>query len=117
MPSAPNSLFRLLPSLDEFLRTPAMMELAAKEGEAVVKDSARSVLARLRDEISAGNLTESGLSPEKIVQSVRDELTSAFTNSLRPVINATGVILHTNLGRAPLSTNAIAHIQNIGSGY
>src|SRR5271163_1619622 len=117
MSSGPNSLYRMLPSLDDFLRLPAMVELSTKDGEVAVKESAREVLNRLRDGIASGKTTEPDLVIEKIIIAIREHLTQSFTPSLRSVINATGVILHTNLGRAPLSTSALTHIQTIAAGY
>jgi L-seryl-tRNA(Ser) seleniumtransferase len=112
-------LYRKLPSVDEVLRDPTLKALVSREGLPSVTDAARSVLHLLREEISAGRLDAnaidlalSGIS-EAIERQVRNEI--AF--HLRPVINATGVILHTNLGRAPLSELAIKHIQEIAAGY
>src|SRR5205807_2332876 len=96
-----------LPSVDEVLRLPGMAELAASEAASTsaMADAARAVLDRLREEIGAGRLNEAAvaLAVSGIAEAVSRELREAFTPSLKPVINATGVILHTNLGRAPLS--------------
>jgi L-seryl-tRNA(Ser) seleniumtransferase len=116
-----NALFRKLPSVDEILRLPGMAELAAREAASAsaIADAARTVLDHLRGEIAAGrwNAAEVDLAVTGIADAVSRELLQAFTPSLKPVINATGVILHTNLGRAPLSDAAIAHIGEVARGY
>lgn len=114
-----SELFRELPSVDEVLRLEDVAELAAQHGAAAVTDAARSVLARMREEIASGLLDESGLKlalsglGEAIGQKIRETL----AYSLRTVINATGVILHTNLGRAPLAESAIEHLRATAAAY
>ena len=95
------------------LRSPAVVELAALHGTAALTDAARSVLARLREEVASGLLNEASLqlAVNGISDAIATQLRKALRPSLRPVINATGVILHTNLGRAPLAEAALAHIQ------
>jgi len=107
-----SELFRDLPSVDEFIRTPAVASLASSHGISAVTHAARSVLARLRAEISSGLLDAPALrlALDGLHNAVEQSLRQALTHSLRPVINATGVILHTNLGRAPLAQAALAHI-------
>ena len=112
-------LYRKLPSVDEVLRDPAVSALASSEGLAPITDAARTVLNTLRGEIGAGNLdaTTIELALAGIPSAVERQVREAASYHLCPVINATGVILHTNLGRAPLSEAAINHIQEIASGY
>jgi L-seryl-tRNA(Ser) seleniumtransferase len=112
-------LYRKLPSVDELLRNPKLATLAAKEGQAAVTDAARAVLASLREEITAGRLDASGvdLALSGFEDAVARQLRQALKHSLRTVINATGVILHTNLGRAPLPAAALEHIREIGGSY
>jgi len=112
-------LYRKLPSVDELQRSSELAALAASEGQAAVTDAARAVLASLRQEISDGRLDAgavdlalSGLE-DAIIRRVRQSL----KYSLRPVINATGVILHTNLGRAPLSASTLEHIREVAASY
>jgi L-seryl-tRNA(Ser) seleniumtransferase len=113
-----SALFRRLPAVDELLRVPQLAPLAAREGHAVVTEAARAVLGRLRDEITAGRLDEKGLELALggIGDAVARQLRQAMQPSLGPVINATGVILHTNLGRAPLSAAAIERVRQV-AGY
>ena len=105
-------LFRELPSVDELVRAPDVASLAASHGPAAVTDAARAVLARLRKEIASGLLDGPALrlALEGLADALKEHLRQALRHSLRPVINATGVILHTNLGRAPLADAALAHI-------
>ena len=112
-------LFRKLPSVDEFLRTSEMMALVSTEGATAVTEACRVVLARLREEIAAGRLDSAGidLALSGMAEAVGRELRRALSYSLRPVINATGVVLHTNLGRAPLAVSALEHARDVAAGY
>ena len=111
--AAQSELFRELPSVDELIRTPGESALASQHGTAAVTAAARAVLARLREEISSGLLDASALriALDGLHNAIEQQLLRALTYSLRTVINATGVILHTNLGRAPLAEAALAHIR------
>ncbi len=111
--TAKSELFRALPSVDEVLRLPDAYALASSHGLAPLTDAARAVVARLRSEIASGLLDEAALrlALEGIAGAIEGQLRQALGRSLRPVINATGVILHTNLGRAPLAQSALAHIR------
>src|SRR5579859_6017181 len=115
--SGKSDLYRLLPSLAEVLQE--MAEVVRADGHAAVADAARSVLARLRTEISSGHLDSKGVevAVQGIPQAVERELRLSLQPSLRPVINATGVILHTNLGRAPLGEAMLKRIREIATGY
>ena len=112
-------LYRKLPSVDEVLHSPALAAIISREGHAAVTDAARSVLARLRSEIAGATLDAAGvdLALSGISGAVERQVRQALSYSLRPVINATGVILHTNLGRAPLAASALDHIRDSASGY
>jgi len=116
---AKNELFRELPSVDELIRTPALTALASSSGVAAVTDATRLVLTRLREEISSGLLDSHSLRAalDTIPPAVEAQLRKSLNYSLRPVINATGVILHTNLGRAPLVAAAFDHIRETATSY
>jgi L-seryl-tRNA(Ser) seleniumtransferase len=116
---ANSELFRELPSVDELLRTERMTALAAEHGTAVVTDATRAVLSRLRDEIATGLLDGPGLQLALggVTEAIESQLRQSLSYSLRVVINATGVILHTNLGRAPLAEAAIKHIRETAASY
>ncbi len=117
--TARSELFRELPAVDELLRTEAVASLAAVHGAAAVTDAARAVLGRLRDEIASGSLDERRLrlALGGLSNAVEGHLRQSLAYSLRAVINATGVILHTNLGRAPLAESALDHIRETSGGY
>ncbi|HKM91977.1 MAG TPA: L-seryl-tRNA(Sec) selenium transferase [Candidatus Acidoferrales bacterium] len=112
------ALLRSLPSLDELLRRPVLEELAARAGRPIVLEAARAVLDRLRAEISRGAVPAEGhLEAEALEAAIRDEAARDTSFSLRAVINATGVVLHTNLGRAPIGAAALARLAEAASGY
>ncbi len=117
--TASPQLFRKLPSVDELLRVPVLVEVVASYGHEPVADAARSVLVRLREEITSGLLNEDslGLALANLTDAVENQLRRDLSYSLRPVINATGVILHTNLGRAPLSEAVLEHIRETATSY
>lgn len=112
-------LFRSLPSVDELLRTPAISALAEAHGVPAITDAVRAVTARLREEISSGLLDAASLeiALDGLPGAVEAQLRKSLNQSLRPVINATGVILHTNLGRAPLAPAALDRIRDTASRY
>lgn len=117
--AASSDLYRKLPAIDDLLQRENVIPLVAREGRDVVIDSARAVLARLREEIASGRLNSEGidLALSGLADAIRQETRKRVTYSLGAVINATGVILHTNLGRAPLAQNTFAHIQETASAY
>jgi L-seryl-tRNA(Ser) seleniumtransferase len=112
-------LYKSLPSVDDLLKREPLVSLAAKQGQPAVTDAVRTVLGSLRNEIAAGRLDgeKLRLSLTRLVEAVEEELRRALGHSLTKVINATGVILHTNLGRAPLAVSALEHIREAAEGY
>jgi L-seryl-tRNA(Ser) seleniumtransferase len=114
-----SDLYRKLPSVDDLLRTPALLRLIERDGKAAVADAVRVVLARLRNQISAGNANEVAveMALAGLSDAVEQQLLPALSYSLRQVVNATGVILHTNLGRAPIADAALEHIREAAGGY
>ena len=112
-------LYRELPSVDELVHSPALAELINQEGPAAVVDACRAVVSRLRQEIGAGHLSahDLQLALADVHVAIRQELSRALRHSLQPVINATGVILHTNLGRAPIAQSAFEHIRETAGSY
>jgi L-seryl-tRNA(Ser) seleniumtransferase len=117
--SSKTDLYRKLPSVDELLQSRELAAIVSSDGQIAVTDAARAVLARLRSEIAAARLEASGvdLALSGIPGAVERQVRQSLSYSLRPVINATGVILHTNLGRAPLAASALEHIRNASSAY
>ncbi|HEY4902741.1 MAG TPA: L-seryl-tRNA(Sec) selenium transferase [Candidatus Sulfotelmatobacter sp.] len=111
--------FRKLPSVDELTRSDALAPLVTSHGFAAVTDASRTVLNKMRQGIAEGLLAKSALdlALSSVADAVDAELRRMLGYSLQPVINATGVILHTNLGRAPLSEAAIEHIRHTAASY
>src|SRR5579863_9304170 len=114
-----SSLFRELPSINELLLLPSLQPLLESHSRSALLFAARKSLADLRLEISVGQHTEISLreSIDRLPDAIADCLALASRYSLRPVINATGVILHTNLGRAPLSDAALRHVAEVAQDY
>jgi L-seryl-tRNA(Ser) seleniumtransferase len=123
-----SELFQKLPSTDELLRQPNMQALVEREGHSAVAESIRVVLANLRQEIASGRIADSQVGAQLNEKSldlalgglsaaVERELRQSLSYSLRPLVNATGVILHTNLGRAPLAAGALDHVRATASAY
>jgi L-seryl-tRNA(Ser) seleniumtransferase len=117
--TAKTELFRELPSVDKLMQMPEVASLTLAHGTAAVTDAAREVLAHLRGEISSGLLEGAGLRLALFGAggAIEAQLRRLIGYSLRPVINATGVVLHTNLGRAPLAEAAFDHIRDTANGY
>jgi L-seryl-tRNA(Ser) seleniumtransferase len=90
---------------------PSVDELARRSDDPLAVEAARSVLARAREEIKAGGR------PEDLAERLQEAIDSARAPRLRRVVNATGVIVHTNLGRAPLAEAALDRIRDIARGY
>ena len=105
---------RDIPSVDQILKHPRTEQLLGAYGHAWTVSAIREVLDELRQ--SLPNLAEIP-SDAELVNSLESILQKQSQPSLRPVINATGVLLHTNLGRAPLSQAALTAIENVASGY
>ncbi len=112
-------LFRELPSVDELLRRDGVRSLAHQFGHAETVEAARKFIEELRGRIAADSLDEAALtsSVEDAAAAIERRLQESLSYSLRPVINATGVILHTNLGRAPLGEAALQHVMEVARGY
>ncbi len=90
---------------------PSVDELARSCGDPLAVDAARAVIARAREAVLAGD------DPGDLQESLRDELAAARRPALRRVLNATGVLAHTNLGRAPLAEEALARVVETARGY
>jgi L-seryl-tRNA(Ser) seleniumtransferase len=106
--------FRSLPSVDRVLLDPRAVRAGRELGLETTTAAVRDELTYARAALAAG---EQPRSFDEIVESALRRAYAALEPSLRPVINATGVIIHTNLGRAPLSDDAIAAMEAVGRGY
>jgi L-seryl-tRNA(Ser) seleniumtransferase len=90
---------------------PSVDELARGSDDALAVEAARVVLARAREDIQAG------ADPGDLEEQLREELSAARSPRLRRALNATGVVVHTNLGRAPLPEAALERVREVGRGY
>jgi len=90
---------------------PSVDELARQSADPLAVEAARKVVARAREQIQRGD------DPGDLAALLQNELDAAHTPHLRRVINATGVIVHTNLGRAPLAEAALDRVREIARGY
>ena len=116
MPS-PTDLRRLLPSVDEVLQRPEVRALEARHGRGLVVREVRGLVEEARAQAAAGD--------REAVEAVRDALPTrlaarlerAQAPSLVSLINATGVVVHTNLGRSPLPASAAAQVARVATSY
>ena len=109
-----SSEFRRLPSVDRLISEERIKRLEETYPHELVVDLVRQYLERIRLSIAAGNPCPS---IDEIVEAICSQLSALGKPNLRPIINATGVILHTNLGRAPLGPEAIAAMDTVAKGY
>ncbi|HXH50653.1 MAG TPA: L-seryl-tRNA(Sec) selenium transferase [Terriglobia bacterium] len=113
--NAATELLRQIPSVDELLGSESLKQLEVELGHRIVVHAARGVLQDVREGIAKGTLAT--FSSEELEEKVAAAAREVAAYSLQPVINATGVILHTNLGRAPLAARALEHIGEIAGCY
>jgi L-seryl-tRNA(Ser) seleniumtransferase len=106
---------RGVPSVDELLGRPAIVEVAKNAGRTLVTSVIREVLAEERRSLKEG--PSAAVELLKLEERILAGIQKALAPSLRRVINASGVVLHTNLGRAPLSAAALEHLAAISGRY
>jgi L-seryl-tRNA(Ser) seleniumtransferase len=117
-------LLRQIPSVDELLAQPRLAALSKRVDRDLVVEVARAVLADLRARI-AGEMVSAALAefaalaadPASLEERISAMVERILAHSLQPVINATGVILHTNLGRAPLTDAAVSEFRRTAMQY
>ncbi len=112
-------LLRQLPQVDELLRHPALAPLVAPLPHPLAASRIRHLLAQKRDWLAtaAPNDLPPALDLVEIIAELQQILAAAAQPSIRRVINATGVVIHTNLGRSPLAEAALAQIAAVGAHY
>jgi len=114
-------VLREIPSVDEILSWPQVVDLLRVHPRQVVVDAIRKGLRQLREEIlrkpDLSQLGEAFFSFENLYPLFQKEINLQTRPRLRRVINATGVVIHTNLGRAPLPPSAIHHLIEISKSY
>lgn len=114
-PGAAANALRILPSVDALLQSTGADELSKRYGRTALTGALRAALAELRGRIQAGEDAQSD--PQSVLNGAAARLHADFAPTLRTVINATGIILHTNLGRAPLSQAALTAMTAAAAGY
>ncbi|MCY3710615.1 MAG: L-seryl-tRNA(Sec) selenium transferase [Caldilineaceae bacterium] len=106
--------YRKLPAVDKLLSVPEIAALAAAYGSGPVTEATRAELDAARTAIDSG---EPAPTEGQWRTRITDSVLAASSSSLRPVINATGVIIHTNLGRTPLGNEAQDAVVHLAKGY
>jgi L-seryl-tRNA(Ser) seleniumtransferase len=107
----PENRLRELPSVDKLLGDERLRSLVDEHGREVVVAAVRTALSRAREELKAG------FEPGDLAERAAVELEELLRPRLRRVINGTGVVVHTNLGRAPLAAEALERVREVSAGY
>jgi L-seryl-tRNA(Ser) seleniumtransferase len=102
-----------LPSVDTLLRAAQIQPLVAENGHTLVASETRALLAELRKSAVAGHLTATQTTPEALAARLATRVDARLAPRQRAVINLTGTVLHTNLGRTLLPDAVLAHIQRV----
>ncbi len=111
------SIQAAVPSVHGVLGLPPVLDLIAEHGRPLVADAVRMALAELRDLLAtAGEAALAKTNQAAVVARVKSRLADLTEASLRPVLNLTGTVLHTNLGRAPLPDEAIRAVAAVAGG-
>lgn len=111
------ALLRTLPAIDKLLATPQLTELAEVHPHNLIVDAAQITVAELRRLLLDEKAPLPDLVLAAVVEKVIEKVTALAKPSLRRVINVTGTLLHTNLGRAPLCEEALLAIESVSRGY
>ena len=109
------SLLRTLPKVDELLKREDVAALVAVHGRMLTLEAIRDALNDTRDAVLAGALAE--VAADVIAADAAARLEARSRRSLRRVINATGIVVHTNLGRSPLAEAAVEAVAEVARGY
>lgn len=105
-----------LPAVDRLLRTAAATALIAEHGHTLVAGEARTLLDGLRAQALAGTLPREQVAPEALERALAERVATRLTPRLRPVLNLTGTVIHTNLGRSLLAEPALRHVMAVMAG-
>ncbi|MEY3664310.1 MAG: hypothetical protein RLZZ153_492, partial [Pseudomonadota bacterium] len=101
---------RDLPAVDRLLRSDAVTALMTEHGASLVTEQVRTLLGHLREQIQIGSLALSALQEPALVRALRERLADRLAPRMRRMINLTGTVIHTNLGRALLADEALQQI-------
>jgi L-seryl-tRNA(Ser) seleniumtransferase len=113
----PDNPFRLVPSVAKVLALPAVAAARARHPHAAVADAVRAEVDVLRARLVGGQPLDGHADPDALAARVVARLELASAPHLRPVLNATGIVLHTNLGRSPMSESAATAAYSAARGY
>ncbi|SMO34160.1 L-seryl-tRNA(Sec) selenium transferase [Balnearium lithotrophicum] len=108
-------LYRRIPKVDTFINDEELLELLDSRPKFFLKKAVEIVLSDLRRKIAKGEISD--FSYDELKESVKEKLKELIRPKLHKVINATGVVLHTNLGRAPISKRVAEHLVEVITGY
>ncbi|MCJ7501175.1 L-seryl-tRNA(Sec) selenium transferase [bacterium] len=112
------SLLRHIPKVDLVLEHAAVKRLFGSVPEMIIKTAVRQEIERIREMVQGGMITEKAdLVVDKVAEKAAHRIAGANRPRLHRVINATGVVIHTNLGRSPLSEDAVRQIGMAARGY
>jgi len=116
--SPDKTLLRHIPKVDSVLEHPAVQQHFGRVPELIIKDGVRQEIEQIRENLLAGNITDKAeLSLDRVAVVAARRVLELDRPRLRRIINATGVVIHTNLGRSPLSEDAIRQIGMTARGY
>ncbi len=110
-----SNIFRNIPSVNELLESEPLKQLAARANRTVVVGGVREFLDKMRKEVTAAAAEVP--TPGELAQRIAEWIDQTEQPALRPAINATGILLHTGLGRSPLAPAARAAVDSISTGY
>lgn len=116
MSLARREALRSLPAVHVLLDHPELKPFVARYSQAAVTDAVQNTLATIRVEYRQADDPQP-LKKEQIIRRIKQSLSRWGATRLQPLINVTGVILHTNLGRAPLSPRAVQRVKEVAAGY
>ncbi|MGB7061731.1 MAG: L-seryl-tRNA(Sec) selenium transferase [Candidatus Zixiibacteriota bacterium] len=105
---------RQIPSVEKILESPELQSEIREFSHSLVAAAVKQVVEVLRDEVKKG---KEPISSGEIVKMVKNIIAQQTSAALKPVINAAGVVLHTNLGRAPMDGETLSFIQNVSATY
>src|ERR1700686_5450170 len=113
----PADLLRQIPSVDELLAQPRLAALGYRVDRELLVEITRTVLTEMRGRITGQGTAVIAVDSSSLEERIASMVERVLASALEPVINATGVILHTNLGRAPLSRAVIEEFRRSATSY
>ena len=108
---------RQIPGVDSLLLMDSVQEILLRHPRKLVLDAVREVLEETRKQILADAACFPGIDPQALARSVAERTERLAEFTLRPVVNATGIVIHTNLGRSLLCESALERLQIVCGGY